>query len=200
MTASPSYAARSRLCCSLVDLSEIAVDFSSIVNETHSQSVQNFRQDHQLSGLLHRALVVRDNIETFLSQELEQCAQVHCLSIRQTCVTTAQYAEPSIGSLVTYPDMLMGVLDCVANTVFINVDRMIYHLDQRVCQQLAEPESLAARSVTADPATVEKRRQRVRSSYNFVKAKSTLAAKPLDFGMRQIWSINGVWMDAKRYP
>jgi len=94
---------------------------------------------------------------------------------------------------INYPDIISGVLDCVANTALLTIDKILRFL----CHARLRSSSLAGRSrqqqletsqLLNDPEIIEKWRQRAITAFKFVQGKSKLAAKPLDFGLRQVQS------------
>ena len=94
---------------------------------------------------------------------------------------------------IEYPDIIAGVLDCVAHTALITMSkifRFLYYVRLR-------SSSLAGKSgqfpletcqLPENQATIEQYRQRAMKAFEFVQGKSAIAAKPLDFGLRQILS------------
>jgi hypothetical protein len=94
---------------------------------------------------------------------------------------------------INYPDILCGVLDCVVNTALLTIDKILRSL----CHARLRSSSLAGQSrqqplessqLLDDPEIVERWQQRAITAFRFVQRESTLAAKPLDFGLRQIQS------------
>jgi hypothetical protein len=79
------------------------------------------------------------------------------------------------------PNPLYTILDCVANTVLARLDGTLLRLSS------LRPGVLAAGC--ADGvflAGVEARRQKARAAFTIVKSNSSVSAKPLQFGLRQI--------------
>lgn len=94
---------------------------------------------------------------------------------------------------IDYPDIISGVLDCVANTAMLTIDKILRIL----CQARLRSSSLTERSkqqqldisqLLDGPEAIERWRQRAVTAFNFVQGESTLAAKPLEFGLQQIQS------------
>ena len=87
----------------------------------------------------------------------------------------------------------MGVLDCVANTIFLAVNKLLRLLCNARLRSgspagPSKEQQLALLPLSDDQEVLKRRRERAISAYNFVRGKSTLAAKPLEFGLRQIRS------------
>ncbi|KAF4633282.1 hypothetical protein G7Y89_g4828 [Cudoniella acicularis] len=96
---------------------------------------------------------------------------------------------------IEYPDIIFGVLDCVANTAIITIHkilRSVYHTrsQQGSSGQPAGQQWMEIGAMLEDPDTIERRCQRAVSAFHFVQAQSKLAAKPLGFGIQQIQSGN----------
>ena len=92
---------------------------------------------------------------------------------------------------VHYPDIIFGVLDCVANTALLVIDKILRSLCLSRLQASSGPGrsfqkqlQLQAKQLLEDPEIIERRRQRVKRAFEFVKEESEYAAKPLDFGLR----------------
>lgn len=94
---------------------------------------------------------------------------------------------------INYPDIVSGVLDCVANTAVLTIDKIMRSL----CHLMLRSSSLAGRSgqqglgtsqLLDDAEIMARRRQRAITAFKFVQGESRLAAKPLEFGLRQIQS------------
>ena len=89
-----------------------------------------------------------------------------------------------------YPNMMSGVLDCVANMALVTLGKILRFLLHARLQWSTLPEQamqyqLENSELLEYPETVEQRRQRAMTAFDFVKGKSYLAAKPLEFGLRE---------------
>jgi hypothetical protein len=84
---------------------------------------------------------------------------------------------------INYPDIVSGVLDCVAHTALITIDKILRFL----CYTRLRSSSLAGRrrQLLDDPVIIELWRQRAITAFKFVQGESELAAKPLAFGLQQ---------------
>jgi hypothetical protein len=79
------------------------------------------------------------------------------------------------------PNPLYTILDCVANTVLARLDGMLLRLSS------LRPGVLADGCLDGVfQAGVEARRQKARAAFTIVKSNSSVSAKPLQFGLRQI--------------
>ncbi|ESZ90949.1 hypothetical protein SBOR_8667 [Sclerotinia borealis F-4128] len=85
------------------------------------------------------------------------------------------------GPQVKYPDMIAAIVDCVANTTLLALDKIICLF----CHG-----NMPAHTIdTFDgPETVEGWYCRAFTAFEFVQSESTLAAKPLEIGLRQFQS------------
>ncbi|TGO37641.1 hypothetical protein BHYA_0092g00240 [Botrytis hyacinthi] len=85
------------------------------------------------------------------------------------------------GATVQYSDPIAGVVDCVANTTLLTLDKVICSLYHG---------SMATHAVDTfdDPEVVEGWYRRAIKAYDFVQKESTVAAEPLGIGLRQFQS------------
>ena len=106
------------------------------------------------------------------------------------CTPTMDYEEEH----VNYPDVLIGVLDCVANTAILAIERLLRRLCLAKIQSCSSvmgpnwPKEHGLPWLSNDPEHIKPRCRRAMSALDFVKAESTLAAKPLEFGLQQVRS------------
>ena len=89
---------------------------------------------------------------------------------------------------IEYPDMMCGLLDTVANTVLLILDKTLRFLYQLRLQAAGENgrnarQWLDRRQFLSDSEDAE-RRQRVMKAFDFVKGESEQAAKPLQLGLQ----------------
>ncbi|PQE29560.1 C6 zinc finger domain protein [Rutstroemia sp. NJR-2017a BBW] len=126
--------------------------------------------------LMGRALEAYDNMASWLYD----CFDPHC---------ALDFSETSPKSF-RYPDIIAGVVDCVANTALLTLDKMIcflYHgnLPNPITTSLHHGDSEEQR-------TIQKWHQRAVCAFEYVRGESTIAAKPLEFGLRQFQSPNAI--------
>ncbi|PQE30299.1 C6 zinc finger domain protein [Rutstroemia sp. NJR-2017a WRK4] len=126
--------------------------------------------------LMGRALEAYDNMVSWL----HGCFDPHC---------AIDFSETSPKSF-RYPDIIAGVVDCVANTALLTLDKMIcflYHgnLPSSRTASLHHGDSEEQR-------TIQKWHQRAVCAFEYVRGESTIAAKPLEFGLRQFQSPNAI--------
>ena len=105
--------------------------------------------------------------------------------------TSNASSQRAVQGHIEYPDIISGVLDCVANTALLIIDNILRFL----CHAKLRSSCLSGRSrqdwletsqYLDSQETIEKRRRRAMTAFKFVQGQSELAAKPLDFGLRQI--------------
>ena len=94
---------------------------------------------------------------------------------------------------IEYPDIIAGVLDCVAHTALITMSKMfrfLYYVRLRSSSLAGRSGQfpLETRQLPENRKTIERYRQRAMKAFEFVQGKSAIAAKPLDFGLRQVLS------------
>ena len=94
---------------------------------------------------------------------------------------------------IEYPDIIAGVLDCVAHTALITMSKMfrfLYYVRLRSSGLVGQSGQfpLETWQLPENQTTIERYRQRATKAFDFVQGKSVIAAKPLDFGLRQVLS------------
>ena len=168
---------RSRLCGTLVDLPSLIIYYSTI----DENQIYQTGWEEQSDLLMHKASTMFDDVKKWLTVEAEPLFLSYASS------------QQVIQEHINYPDIISGVLDCVANTALLTIDKILRFL----CHARLRSSSLAGRSrqqqletsqLLNDPEIIEKWRQRAITAFKFVQGKSKLAAKPLDFGLRQVQS------------
>ena len=143
------------------------------------------REDHEdqaqwnerLPSLIHTASTMSDNVKNWIAAEAEP--------LFLSNVST----QPIIRRHVEYPDVISGVLDCVANMTLLTLGQVLRFLCNARRQWSILPEQtkqyqLEGSELLDDAETIEQRRQRVTTAFDFVQRKSHLFAKPLEFGLR----------------
>lgn len=131
---------------------------------------------NQAGILSHRIREVMHNIAQFMALEAEPI-----FSFSRTYGTLSEQA-------MRYPDVVAGVVDCVANTGLLTLEKLLESLDQER-RNFSDPNHIqqtVSQSLSSGSMIRLQRRQRIKTAFEFVKSESTLAAKPLDFGLRLV--------------
>ena len=94
---------------------------------------------------------------------------------------------------IEYPDLISGVLDCVANTALLTISNILCFLCHARRRSSSLPGKHASHQLEFsqlldNQETIEQWRQRAVTAFNFVQGQSEFAAKPLAFGLQQIHS------------
>ena len=92
---------------------------------------------------------------------------------------------------IEYPDIIAGVLDCVAHTALITMSKMfrfLYYARLRSSTLAGQSGQFPVEKcqLPENQTTIERYRQRAMKAFEFVQGKSAIAAKPLEFGLRQV--------------
>ena len=144
-------------------------------------------EEERLDILIDKAFRMFTDVNDWLQVKAEPYFTSNTLiSFTPTTYYTAEH--------INYPDVLIGVLDCVANTAILAIEQLL----RRSCLARLRSYGSAMRSswpkerglpwLSDDPEHMRRRHQRAKSAFDFVKAESTLAAKPLEFGLQQVQS------------
>lgn len=169
-------ALRSRLLAILVDLPSLVLYFS----RTHEDQIHKTQWDEQSDSVMHKVSKMSVDIKKWITAEAEPLFFSDASSQRV------------IQGHTEYTDIISGVLDCVANTALLTIGNMLRFL----CQARLRSSDLLGRSrqyrlgtsqLLDSQGAIEYRRQRAMRAFEFVQGESALAAKPLDFGLRQVY-------------
>jgi hypothetical protein len=172
-----SLSLRSRLCGTLVDLPSLIIHCSTIDENQTYQTGWEERSDL----LMHKVSMMLEDVKKWLTVEAEPLFLSYASS------------QQVIKEHINYPDIISGILDCVANTALLTMDKILRFL----CHARLRSSSLAGQirqqqletsHLLDNPENIERWRQRAITAFNFVQGESELAAKPLEFGLRQIQS------------
>lgn len=168
---------RSRLLAILVDAPSLVLDCSRI----HEDQIYQTQWDVRLDSLIHKASKNFDDVRKWITTEAEPLFLSNSSSHRV------------IRGHIEYPDLISGVLDCVANTALLTISNILRFLcyarlrssslpGQKRCHQLEFSQLLD------NQETIEQWRRRATTAFEFVQGESEFAAKPLAFGLQQIQS------------
>ncbi len=181
----PSLGLRTLLATTLVEFPSLMINCSAIFEIQIYQT----RSEERLDLLIQKAISMLTNVTNWLHLK----AEPYFMSNTLTYCTPTMDCE---GEHIDYPDILIGVLDCVANTAILAIERLLRRLclaRLRSCGSAmgpSWPRELGLPWLADDPGHMKQRCQRAISAFDFVKAESTLAAKPLEFGLRQVQSAD----------
>ena len=180
-----SLSLRTLLATNIVHFPSLIIDCSALLeSQTYHPG-----WEERLDLLIEKAISMLTNVSNWLHFK----AEPYIMSNTSTyCPLITDYE----GGQINYPDILIGVLDCVANTALLAIERLLRrlcHAGLQSCGSAIGPSWPNERELpwlSKDPEHMKPRCQRATSALNFVKAESTLAAKPLEFGLQQVRSAD----------
>jgi hypothetical protein len=159
---------RSRLCGTLVNLPSLIIYH---LGSGENQTCQTTR-DQRSDLLIHKASTIHNDVKKWIAAEADPLF-----------LSYASSNQATQGHMM-YPDIIAGVLDCVAHTALATIDKILRSLwETRLPSSIMDGHE---RPLLDDPETIERWHQRATTAFKFVQNESVLAAKPLDFGLRQI--------------
>jgi hypothetical protein len=172
-------------------LCDLLVDVPGMVQETQellASPAAHEEADHltRLERTLRRVLRMKDGVNSWYGVFAE--AAPYDAAPGPILMDGAAEIGVRCSAGLDRPNLLYTVLDCVANSVLARLDGMLLVLSSLLRGSLGD-ECLAG---TFALSGVEARRQTARAAFELVKSKSPVAAKPLEFGLRQIWSNAGM--------
>lgn len=168
---------RARLLANLVELPSLILYCSRMREEHEGQTQWNER----LPSLIHTASTMSDKVKKWIIAEAEPLFLPNAST------------QPILRRHMEYPDIISGVLDCVANMTLLTLGKILRFLCNARPQWSVLPEQikqyqLECSELLDDAETIDQRRQRVTTAFDFVQRKSYLSAKPLEFGLRSAHS------------
>lgn len=177
----PSLSLRTQLATTLVNFPSLMVDCSALVES----QTYNAGGVERLNLLIDRALSMLTDVNNWLQAKAEPYFTPNTM----TPLTLPTYYG---AEHINYPDVLIGILDCVANTAILAIEKLLRSVclaRLRSCGSATGsswPKERGLPWLSDDPEHMRRRHQRAVSALDFVKAESTLAAKPLEFGLQQV--------------
>jgi hypothetical protein len=186
---------RIKLCSFLAQLSELVLSFKALscVAHGHPPACQADQKDEVLR-LLNQTMSMHEAIQVWYSTELEPYA----VALSQvSSEKDFQGANTQMDTAVGHRNILFVVLDCVTNSALLNIERLISLLNQALREMAVMcvplPTDCGLFKADNNIISVNERRQRINSSFEFVKRESPLSAKPLEFGLHRIALVGNIF-------
>jgi hypothetical protein len=184
----PSLSLRSKLCNLLVDGPDLLQEAAKLIDLEASGSYDPLELQKQRYDVFVRASSMKRSIEGWYLNEFQPSLLVfRSLANDYSKVSLPSDLESNHGHISRYPEVLFGVLDCVSNTVLVKLDQLLLSL---TAGSSGKHDDL---SFVIDPDLTATRQETIHDSFAFVSRKVRVAAKPLEFGLQQIWSIGHVF-------
>jgi hypothetical protein len=159
---------RSQLCEYLIDIPAI-INESSILLMAAKDPLGAYGFRPRIVSLKARVTSLKQNLETWFVRDVEPGL---------FAIPSSEVAEEERSVEYSGPGLLPPVLDCVVNSALLMLEKMDFGLE---CLQ-------GTPFVGADFPSVDylRRRRRAEAAYAYVKARSTVCAKPLELGLQQL--------------
>ena len=164
----------------------ILSDAPSLIIDCLAMDIEDQYQDgwqERLNLLVSKVVSKFDEVTKWLVMEAEPSLFVH----------TPPKELPQ--EQMNYPDLVSAVLDSVSSTALLILDQLFRSLSSLRLQSLSMlGEDTATRPeirfLLCNLGDSEYRQRRMLKAFRFVQKESTLAAKPLQFGLRQVQYYN----------
>lgn len=164
------------------------MEFPSLViynSRIQENQIDQTQRDGQSDWLMHKGSKMYAGVKKWITAEAEPLFLSNTSSRR---VAQGQ---------IEYPDILSGVLDCIANTALLTIGKMLRLLCHTRLRSSSRPgrsrqHSLKISGLLENQETIEQQRRRAMTAFDFVQGESDLAAKPLEFGLRQVHSSGSI--------
>ncbi|KAF5856119.1 hypothetical protein ETB97_007859 [Aspergillus alliaceus] len=165
-SSSRAFALRSKLCDWLVDIPVLLREMSGVL--------QSGDHEMQLASLVQRSTVIHDQIEGWY---LKEVVPITVFGHRQEDFNAPFYTP------VEYSQLLLAVLDCVVNST-------LSVLEDAISTCTPPPLQLGCnRSKAYYASMIAGRQQTAMNALGYVRGYSAVAAKPLEFGLKQLRSL-----------
>jgi hypothetical protein len=168
----------------MVDIPELFREASDLSCSDWNASARDVDIDIRHSELLLRAIDMYSRIQTWYLEELAPFLSnaEDFLSCSQSLDSATWDGSIETQTTVEYPEFLLAVLDCVTNLILIRLQELLFSLPS------GPPHWHQTFNFSLSPITIARQQAKVRASHAFVKRKSRVAAKTLEFGLQQLWS------------
>jgi hypothetical protein len=164
-------------------LSKLLMDFPDIIRQSVDlvKSLKAHDCQRDLQRQQQRALEDALNRQLKMKQELQRWFAT--VSLRTKCDTTPTEPEAA-PSKPPYRNLFCGIVDCIANSTLVKLDRMLLCLSR-----FLHSKSHGVHDLVSSPHflhLIAERRIVAREAFVFVKATSDIGTKPLDSGLQMI--------------
>lgn len=180
-----SISLRIKLCHFLAQLPELLSSFKALFFAASDLlSVFQPEQRGEITQLLHKALSIHETIQTWYTAELEPYV---AFPYQVSGQADFQFPNSRNPTATRHGSILMVILNCVANSTLLNIEQLIWMLNQALSQEFSTTLPAECTHFKPEiPLSFNERRQQIYSSFEFVKKESPLCAKPLEFGMSRL--------------
>lgn len=171
---------RSELCDFLVEVPSLVEEVSQTSTWTNIRSHNDLELMNRRWETFNRIATLQAAIEAWHSTRI---VPRRSFPTRGSSKPTTEADEIIVSSNSQtnddYSEILIAVVDCVSSSVMVKLDLLMADL-------LSESEC-KVNDTQCSARTISARQVAVSRALNFVRAKFQIAAKPLEFGLRQLW-------------
>lgn len=176
-----SISLRSELCDFLVDVPSLILEVSRFSDSSMMCCTDSAARAEQCEIVYRQISAFKHTIETWYSTSI---VPQYTMSL-STSNTSLGGKKDRLGQSQVLPcgnqlDVLLAVVDCLSNAIMLRLDML-----------LAKLASILEYDLTGSGdsnSILLQRRIAVSQSLEFIKGSSHVAAKPLKFGLQQLWS------------
>lgn len=167
-----SIALRGQLCDFLVDVPQLIDEAMGIAQQTELENDDPTDLTERRASVLLRM--------TSLRQALE-CWYLAKVSPRRWILSVPPTSKPRITNKqgAPYEELLFAVVDCASNSILLKLDAVILRMTTRSAGNGLD--------VSIQQSSLRTRQLAIHESLNYVRQRSLVAAKPLEYGLRQLW-------------
>jgi hypothetical protein len=182
---------RADLCNFLLDVLSIITEVSSISRFMKSPPVNFVDTTERVERAVFRTLSIKKAIESWYNRQVEPRFGDHFMPCASFLVANQDddVAKLADDGKRQYPNLLFAVVVCVSNSMVIRLDTLLSTLVS------LSPYKHDEVDLGISPSTTAQRQDIVHQSLHFVKRTSSVAAKPLSFGLQQLWFSDASWLE-----
>jgi len=176
-----SFRLRSQLCEYLVDMPGLLARSSKFLGFTTRTHHRSAIFQTQATSLRCETANLKASFLAWYAGEVQPVLFEDVSSESSLIMRGPTFGEPA--RKYAGPGLLFPILDCVSNSVLMTLDRILLrllNLDERHCGEVG--------SITDDFVI---RKANANAALAYVKMKSTICAKPLELGLRELRVHNG---------
>jgi hypothetical protein len=146
------------------DMCEYLVDMPGIIRRSIEITTATAIDTRTLHSFREDVVLMKTRLTTWYVGDVE--------SRLQAAIRKKKRQEPG--------GVILSVVECVANSVLVKLDKVLL--------ALAVLDGQDGPSTNVDLATYTRRQNLAKAAFETVKTRSLIAAKPLEFGLKAIWT------------
>ena len=167
-----SISLRSQLCDFLVDVPGLLKDVSNVISRTAGIDLPEAQVTERRQKVVHQLVSLKQTFEWWYHSRV---APLRSISDAIYSKEMRESHAKGFGD----DGVLLAVVDCVSNSVMIKLDALLFNL--------ANNSEATTASSFACQGAIAGRRKAMSNALSYVWEHSSVALKPLEFGLQRLW-------------